>query len=251
MTKRTRNLYSPQSDKPFKISRSSIELFNECPKCFYIDRKLGVGRPPGFPFNLNSAVDSLLKKEFDIYRSKREPHPLMISHHIKAIPFEHPELEKWRENFVGLQYHHEATNLIVTGAVDDLWINEKEELIVVDYKSTSKNSDITSLDEYWHGGYKRQMEVYQWLLLQKGFSVSPTCYWVYANGDRTPERFDATLRFRMTVISYQGKTDWVERAIRNIKTCLDSDSPPPAATKCAYCSYLLELSSLNLPGTPG
>src|SRR3972149_10504652 len=63
---RTCGLYNPKDKKPFKLSRSKLELFTECPRCFYLDRKLGVGRPPGFPFALNSAVDALLKKEFDI-----------------------------------------------------------------------------------------------------------------------------------------------------------------------------------------
>ena len=63
---RTRNLYDPNDSQPFRLSRSKLELFLECPRCFYLDRVRGIGRPPGFPFNLNSAVDTLLKKEFDI-----------------------------------------------------------------------------------------------------------------------------------------------------------------------------------------
>ena len=31
-----------------------------------MDRRLGIAQPPGFPFNLNSAVDNLLKNEFDL-----------------------------------------------------------------------------------------------------------------------------------------------------------------------------------------
>ena len=53
---------------PFKFSRSKVELFMECPKCFYIDRVKGVSRPSGFTFSLNNAVDALFKKEFDDYR---------------------------------------------------------------------------------------------------------------------------------------------------------------------------------------
>ena len=74
---RTRNLYDPKSSTPFKLSRSKIDLFIECPRCFYFDRKIGVARPPGFPFALNSAVDTLLKKEFDVYRAKGVKHPLI------------------------------------------------------------------------------------------------------------------------------------------------------------------------------
>jgi len=49
----------------------------KCQRCFYIDKRLGTGQPPGYPFTLNSAVDKLLKKEFDIHRAKGTPHPMM------------------------------------------------------------------------------------------------------------------------------------------------------------------------------
>jgi hypothetical protein len=169
----------------------------------------------------------------------------MTAYGIESIPFFHPELEKWRENFVGLQFLHSPTNLIITGALDDVWVNSEGQLNVVDYKSTSKNADITSLDEPWHAGYKRQLEVYQWLLKQNGFSVSPTCYWVYANGDKSLNRFDASLKFKMTVIGYQGNSSWVEKAIFNLKQCLDSPKTPLGSAHCAYCTYVKDLQSVD------
>ena len=42
--KRTRNLYKPGDEKPFRLSRSKLELFMNCPRCFYLDRRLGVGQ---------------------------------------------------------------------------------------------------------------------------------------------------------------------------------------------------------------
>jgi len=85
-----------------------------------MDRKLGIGQPPGFPFTLNSAVDALLKKEFDVCRAKEKAHPLMEAYKIKAVPFQYEKMDEWRENFVGVQYLHEPTNLLVFGAVDDI-----------------------------------------------------------------------------------------------------------------------------------
>ncbi len=78
--KKTRGLYVPDSDNPFKISRSKLELFIECPRCFYLDRRLGISRPPGFPFALNSAVDHLLKNEFDSYRNEGKQHPIQVEY---------------------------------------------------------------------------------------------------------------------------------------------------------------------------
>ncbi|MBU6222135.1 MAG: PD-(D/E)XK nuclease family protein [Planctomycetes bacterium] len=159
---------------------------------------------------------------------------------IDAIPFAHPELEKWRTNFTGVQALHKPTNMLVTGAVDDLWENARGELIVVDYKSTAKAAEITELNEEWHAGYKRQVEIYQWLLRQNGFKVSPTAYWVYANGDAAADEFDQTLRFRMTVIAYDGRDDWVEPHIMAARECLLNDTPPAPATKCPHCSFAAE-----------
>jgi len=220
----------------WKLSRSKLELFMDCPLCFYVDNKLGVGRPPGFPFNLNSAVDILLKKEFDIHRAAKSTHPLMKAYGLDAIPFANDDMDIWRETFKGIEVFHEKSGLIVKGAVDDLWINPKGELIVVDYKSTSKETKI-SLDAEWQDGYKRQMEIYQWLLRRKGFKVSDTGYFVYANGLRDRKAFDGKLEFEVTLIPYTGKDTWVEKAILEAKKCLDNPTAPEPAKDCEYCAY--------------
>lgn len=235
---RTRNVFSPSGNAkiPFKFSRSKIDLFLNCPRCFYLDRRLGVGQPPGFPFNLNSAVDKLLKKEFDLHRAKQKTHPLMKAYGLNLVPFQHKMMDEWRENFKGVQYLHEPTNLIITGAVDDLWTDKQGMIYVVDYKSTSKESEV-NLDADWQIGYKRQMEVYQWLLRRNGFKVSDTGYFVYCNGLTDREAFDAKLEFDIKLISYTGDDAWVEGAIKAAHQCLMSNKIPAAGANCDFCAY--------------
>ena len=48
--------YIPEKNDFYKLSRSKVDFFLNCSRCFYMDRRLGIGQPPGFPFNLNSAV---------------------------------------------------------------------------------------------------------------------------------------------------------------------------------------------------
>lgn len=235
--KRTRNIYKSGSPEAFKLSRSKIDLFVSCPRCFYIDRVLGVGRPPGFPFTLNSAVDTLLKKEFDLHRVKGTKHPLQKKYKIDAIPIPHDDLEKWRHNFTGVQFLHKPTNLLIFGAIDDLWQNPKGEYIVVDYKATAKRGEITELDKPWHEGYKRQMEVYQWLLRQNGYKVSNIGYFVYANGRADRKAFDAKLEFDVTVIPYTGNDSWIENTINELHKCLNGGVIPEANSDCDYCTY--------------
>ena len=221
----------------WRLSRSKIALFLECARCFYIDNKLGVARPPGFPFNLNSAVDFLLKKEFDVHRANGTKHPIHEQYGVDAVPFAHADIDTWRENFKGIEYKHPGTGFTVSGAVDDVWVNPKGELIVVDYKSTSKDAKIESLDEEWHDGYKRQMEIYQWLLRQKGFKVSDTGYWVYANAAKDRAAFDGKLEFEVTLIAYEGSTGWIEDVLVKLKKCADSEALPSPAEDCDYCRY--------------
>jgi hypothetical protein len=233
---RTRNIYDPKSKEPFKLSRSKIELFIDCPRCFYLDRRLGVGQPPGFPFTLNSAVDALLKKEFDIHRANGTAHPLMKAYKIDAVPFSHEEIDKWRENFVGVQYLHKPTNFIITGAVDDIWIDKNRHLIVVDYKATSTDKEIT-LDEPYRQSYKRQMEIYQWLLRRNGFLVSSRGYFVYVNGRKDLEAFDGKLEFDVKVLPYDGNDAWIEDKLIEAHKCLKSAKIPSASSDCEYCNY--------------
>lgn len=235
--KRTRNIFNPRQAEPYRLSRSKIDLFFECPRCFYLDVRRGVGRPPGYPFSLNSAVDKLLKKEFDIHRAGKTAHPLMKAYSVDAVPFEHEMINEWRENFKGVQYLHPQTNLLITGAVDDIWVNPANELLVVDYKSTSKTGEV-NLDADWQAGYKRQMEVYQWLLRRNGFKVSNTGYFVYCNGDTDKEAFDGKLEFDVKIIPYTGNDEWIEKTILQARQCLTEDQIPSAGADCDYCRYL-------------
>jgi hypothetical protein len=234
----SKSCYAKNSDQAFKLSRSKIDLFLQCPRCFYLDRVLGVGRPPGFPFSLNSAVDKLLKHEFDLLRSDGKQHPLIEKYGIDARPVAHEKLNQWRENFVGVQYLHPATNLLIFGAIDDLWINSAGEYIVVDYKSTSKSEAITELNKDWQDGYKRQMEIYQWLLRHNGLKVSDTGYFVYCNGQTDNRVFDAKLEFDITLIPYTGDCSWIDQTILDIKHCLDSNTIPESGPDCDYCQYI-------------
>ncbi len=233
---RRQKLFDPQSSEPFKLSRSKIDLFHECPRCFYLDRRLGVSRPSMPGFTLNVAVDHLLKKEFDMHRAKGTAHPLMEQYGVDAVPFDHPDMDVWRENFKGVQYVEPETNFLITGAVDDVWVSPSGELHVVDYKATSKEED-PNLDGIWQQGYKRQMEVYQWLLRKNGFTVSNTGYFVYVNGKKDRAAFDAKLEFDVLLIPYVGNDSWIQPVLIEAKKTLMAEALPPTGERCEYCPY--------------
>lgn len=208
-----------------------------------------IKRPDGPPFSINKAIDELFKKEFDSYRAKGEPHPMMLDNQIKAIPYAHDDLDIWRTNFTGVSALHEPTNLHVFGAVDDIWVNDDGELIVVDYKATAKVKEVT-LDSDWQISYKRQMEVYQWLLRQNGFAVHNTGYFVYTNGRMDLDGFNDRVEFRTKIIPYTGDDSWVAPTLVKMKQCMDGDMPPVGVAamggECDFCSYARARAELTV-----
>lgn len=245
---RGRNRFDPESREPYRLSRSKLDDFLQCPRCFYLDRRLGIEHVPLPAFTLNTATDTLLKKEFDVHRLAGTPHPIMVQYGIDAIPFRHPDIDTWRNNFKGVEILHRPTNLVITGAPDDVWIDRDNRLRVVDYKSTSTTREI-SLDSEYKQGFKRQIEVYQWLLRGKGFDVSDTGHFVYVNADTSLPSFDRKLVFDMQIISYTGSDAWVEDAIRAAHACLMSDQIPSASQACAWCAYAQNAHPLQVRGT--
>lgn len=233
---RKRNIYDPDGE-PFRLSRGKIDDFIKCPRCFYMDRRLGVAQPPGYPFSLNSAVDKLLKKEFDVHRARGTKHPLMETYGIDAVPLAHEKIDEWRDSLRGgITVPIDSTNVIITGGVDDVWVSPSGEYIIVDYKATSKESEVT-LDADWQIGYKRQMEIYQWLFRQNGFTVSETGYFVYCNGNTDREAFDGKLEFEIKLIPYVGNVDWVEQTIKDAVECLKGNTLPQSGEDCDFCKY--------------
>jgi len=236
-------LFETASAAPFALSRSKVELFQDCPRCFYLDRRLGIARPSGPPFNLNSAVDALLKKEFDDYRRLGTPHPLMAHAGIRAVPHAHPDLDLWRNNFKGVRTLHPPTNLELFGAIDDLWRDlDTGELIVADYKATSKSSEV-NLDSEWQDGYKRQMEFYQWLLRRQGLAVAKRGWFVYCNGRRDLPTFDGKLEFTIKMIPYDADDGWVEETLAAIKQTLLAAEPPKPSQDCEFCAFARKSAS--------
>ena len=250
--KRHRGVYKPEHPAPYELSRSRIEAFVKCPACFYLQQVRGVKFPSIPGFNLNEATDILLKKDFDHYREIQEPHPLLVARGFEhMVPFSHPNFDLWTQALhYGAQgrFHtiHEETNLKIGGGVDDVWLNTETGLLhVVDYKSTSIKSqgkEIT-LDDPWKAAYKRQMDLYVWVLRRMGFDVSDEGIFLYCDGDRFSEKSflgddKALMEFKITLLIYQVNVSWIEPTLAEIKKCLDSTHPLSHSENCEFGAFL-------------
>lgn len=223
-----------------KLSRTAIEQHLKCPRCFHAERRLGV-KPLGMvPLTLAVATDALLKREFDAVRAGGAVHPLWHREGLDVHACNHPDMDRWRNNRKGVRTVHGAAE--VYGAVDDVWVNNATgELHVVDYKSTSKQGT-PDIDSGFGASYKRQIEIYQWLLRQEGHHVSDVAYFLYVNASKTTDFYDAALVghmcFETTLIPHRGDDRWVAGAIDDAIACHQADAPPASAPECDLCRYL-------------
>ena len=225
---------SSASSAAYPVSRSKLELFLECPRCFYLYSRFGVARPDSAYYSLNLAVDHLLKKEFDACRVDKKQHPVMVLHGVEAVPFAHPLLTTWRDSPQGIRYAHPASRIELFGIVDDVWQAHDGSLHPVDYKATS-GFGVPTLET--RDGYRRQLDVYGWLLRKNGFALAREGFVVFANGDREKETFDRALHFTLSVVPHVLDTGWIEEALMGVRECLERDVPPPSTNACVWCAY--------------
>ncbi|HEU5004883.1 MAG TPA: PD-(D/E)XK nuclease family protein [Candidatus Saccharimonadales bacterium] len=246
--------YKPGQTAPYRVSRSKIDLFLNCPRCFWLDARLKIKRPSSPPFRINSAIDELYKKEFDVHRETQTAHPICETYGLKLVPFKHEKMDEWRDALRrGVTFLHEPTNLLITGGVDDIWVDlETDELVVVDYKATAKAGEV-SLDAGWQIGYKRQIEVYQWLLRSNAFKVKNVGYFLYTNARLDADKFGDKLEFKTKLLDYEGDDSWVEQTIFKMKECLDSDDMPEVGKNvmdpskpCEFCDYARSRTMLTV-----
>ena len=193
--------------------------------------KKGVKRPPPAPYTINSAIDVLLKQEFDVCRENGTAHYLIKKYNIKAIPYKCAQIDAWRHNFTGVQFYHKPTDFLVFGAVDDVWVNPAGELIVVDYKATGANN------YQIYPGYKRQMEIYQWLLQQNGYKVSKTGYFLFAKVNKNGGFPEGKLSFDLFLEPQEGDGNWIEGSLAEARKAIDSAIPEPKP-ECTYCQFV-------------
>jgi len=224
-----------------RLSRSKLDLFVRCPLCFWLDARHHVKRPPGYPYTLSIAVDQLLKAEFDVYRRKGEPHPLMKEFGVDAVPFpDEKRLEAWRDPFRGLEYKH-PLGVTLFGAIDDIFQFPDGTLAIVDYKSTG--AKVVSVYE----DYLRQMNIYTYLLEKNGERVADKGYFVFYQVDKT-RGFEGRLPFNGSVVEVPANVDEIEPLVANAVRALRSEGAPRPAGDCPYCEWRVKAAAYGDPG---
>ena len=219
LTKQTEN---------FKLSPSSLNLMQECLRCFWLTMHKVWKRPETIFPSLPSGMDRILKEHFDRFRDKGILPPELAKSEcqdMKCKLFNEPEtLKIWRNNFKGISWQDKQGN-ILHGAVDNILVKGKK-LIVLDYKTRGY-----ACKEDTHEHYQNQLNIYNFLLRKNEYETEDYAFLLfYVPKEVLPTGeviFDTTLK-KMNVDVKEAEKIWKD-AIR----LLNSECPEK---KCEWCN---------------
>lgn len=249
---RHRGVFDPNNPEPYELSRSRVENFVKCSACFYLQQVKGVKFPSIPGFNINEATDVLLKRDFAKHRLAGTAHPFLKRAGLDyLIPYKDDRFELWTQSLHfgakgRLNTVHKETNLKIGGGLDDVWLNTKtNEIHIVDYKSTSQKSPgkKITLDDWWKAAYRRQMDLYIWIMKRLGLNTSEIGYFLYCDGDRfTDKPFlndkMGVMNFKVSLIPYKSDLCWIESTLQKIKLTLNAEQCPNHSKSCEYGAFI-------------
>ena len=219
----------------YSLSPSTLNLYNECRKCFWLQFNRNIKRPDGIFPSLPSGMDKVLKIHFDGYASQNKLPP-EINHLEGVSVFDDINLLRvWRNNFSGIRYKDESGN-ILRGAVDAI-LKKDGKLIVLDYKTRGY-----PLKEDTHHHYINQLSFYNFLLRKNGYETEDYSYLLFYHPDSVIE---TVFKFNADLVKVE--TD-VEKAEQLFNDALDLlKGPMPASSDdCQFCKYRSQNFSTSL-----
>lgn len=210
----------------YTLSPSSLNLFLECPRCFWLYLKQKTSRPRAPASTLPTGMDGLIKKHFDKYRSQGKLPP-ELEGKVNARPVKQELLDKWRNWRSGLSYEEDNTTL--RGGLDECFV-EGDIYIPVDYKTRG-----FPLKDNSAGYYQNQLNLYALLLSKNNFKVSKLAYLVFYILESLSDKGGA--KFDIQLIKMDTDTQKAYEVFRQAGDLLKQKSIPQPNQKCEYCSW--------------
>ena len=211
--------------KPLKLSPSSLNLFRECPRCFWLDKIKGIGRPDGIFPSLPSGVDKVLKEHFDRHRVRGEVPGELDVNGVMLFP-DMERMNVWRSNFKGVSWTDAEGNML-RGAVDEV-LQKGRKLIVLDFKTRG-----FPCKDDTHEHYVDQLNVYNYLFRKNGFETEDYSYLMFLHPREVTERNTIVFNIELKKVPVDVKA--AESLWKGALACLASSKEPKAGNDCQFC----------------
>lgn len=211
------------------LSPSKLNLFLECPLCFWLDVVEGVRRPEGPSSTLPRGMDLLIKRYFDKYRALDQLPP-EIEGKVKGKLVKGHILREWRKTYKEIEpyYYDEKLNAVLYGGLDECFV-EGEYYIPADYKTYGFN-----LKENSSSFYQLQLDTYIFLLEASGYKHLNLAYLIYYIPKEIKN--EGVVQFKIEVVEIKTNPENAKRIFESAVNLLRGPRPK-AHVKCQYCSW--------------
>ena len=211
----------------FKLSPSALSLFEDCPRCFWLDKHNVWKRPEGIMGSLMNGMDKVLKIHFDRFRDKGILPPEICNNgHCENMKLfdNHELLKKWRNNLQGIRWEDKDGNILF-GAVDNILMKGKK-LIVLDYKTRG-----FALKEDTADHYQKQLDIYNFLLRKNGHETEDFAFLLFYYPKDVLENGDVV--FEKELVKRKIDIDNAEKIWKRAIELLNGDCPTKCCEWCA------------------
>ncbi len=213
-----------------KLSPSTLNLFLECPKCFWLEKVKGIHRPRGIFPSLPGGMDNLIKKYFDSYRIQGTLPPEIDGKVEGVLMADLHLLNQWRSWRTGLVYRHPESGAILSGALDDLLVNPSKQIYMpFDYKTRGY-----ALKEDSSSYYENQLNCYSLMLDANGLKSAGfgyLCYYI-----PTDVKEGGQVKFNVTVKKMKVNSQAAKKVFEDALSLI-AGPMPKAHSACIYCSW--------------
>lgn len=214
---------------PTRLSPSTLNLFKDCPRCFYLHINKKIKRPRGIFPSLPGGMDRIIKTYYDRYRAQKKLPPEIATKVTGKLMPDKVLMDKWRNWRSGLTYRDKKRDAELFGALDDCLV-DSDYYIPLDYKTRGSSPTRESSEEY----YGLQLSCYNLLLAENGYKVRDYAYLVYYYPKQVSKK--GVVDFTVEVFKIGADAEYGREMFEKALKLLDGKEPEKGED-CEWCGW--------------
>ncbi len=218
--------------KTYNLSPSTIGVFRDCPRCFWLSKNEMISRPRGIYPSLPNGMDRIFKDYMDVHRRKMTMPPELEKISMDGLKLypNQVNLNRWRNWRSGLSA--DLGNVTLIGAIDDLLVNKEGKYIPFDYKTKGKEATVDDTIKY----YQHQTNIYAAMLSANKMPSAGIAVFLYWSPMLVQAGDLGGVSFVTQEIVIECSVEAGLELVHDAYDCLIAPEPEPAA-ECEYCKF--------------
>lgn len=230
-----------------RLSKSALEKFRSCARCFWLDKVQGLKQPEGIRSGLPMGMDRVLKGHYDAHREAGKLPPELVGHvpgglyDGKRISMK--DLRNWRKG-LSVTVEDGGFQAELSTALDDLLFDPATgRYAMIDYKTKAKATDQAATQLY----YGTQADCYDLALNANGYATWDVAYFAYyypvnvgADGSGIAEggHQGVAMGWACQVVPIKPDHARAKALLIAAARCLEGKIPE-AGEDCDYCAFVV------------